>query len=60
MNTGDRCERCERFTIKVLDSKRVGSSTVRYYGCRVCGYRPQKNKVVVRRNAERLEAIKHR
>lgn len=40
------CSQCGAM-LQVLNTKIVGDSRIRYYGCRSCGFRPPKNKRIV-------------
>jgi C4-type Zn-finger protein len=42
----DRCPICGGH-MQVVNTKIVGNSRIRYYGCRACGFRPADNKVTV-------------
>jgi ribosomal protein S26 len=42
----DRCQKCGG-PIVTLNSRKQGRSRVRYYGCKRCGWRPPKNKLVI-------------
>ena len=45
---GDKCAGCGG-TIKVLNTRRIGSDRkAQYLGCGICGYRPPRNKRVLR------------
>ena len=40
------CEKCGA-RLQVVNTKIIGESRVRYYGCRDCGFRPPGNKHVL-------------
>ena len=42
-----RCPDCKQLTVQVVNSKVVGESRIRYYGCDACGKRPDDNKRIV-------------
>ena len=54
MKSGEQCPKCGQGNLRVLNTKRFNQSIVRYLGCGVCGCRPDKNKVVERREPSPL------
>ena len=50
--SGTPCPRCPAGRLTVVNTKLIGSTRVRYVGCRQCGYRPDGNKIVVSSTAK--------
>ena len=48
--SGDACPKCAGIIITV-NTKVHGNRRVRYLGCRRCGYRPARNKVILQLSA---------
>lgn len=47
-SSGDKCPRRKcKGRIQVVDTAVKGDHRIRYLGCRMCGYRPVKNKIIV-------------
>ena len=46
MRSGDLCPSCGA-QIQVVNTRIIGTQRVRYLGCRSCGYRPVKNKIII-------------